>query len=163
MRGDEGRDRETRNAYAFVVRTTNFALRKMQATGSKSNQSSGSVDALVFEVLAALSPNETRWRLERLAKKLAALRASDAPPRIIKSRRRRPRRPGWVLDAVCRVLADQTPAPMRPVAVHAAVEASIGEKISKDSVSWVLSFHSVGPSPLFVRVARGRYALVSAV
>jgi hypothetical protein len=60
MRGDEGRDRETRNAYSFVVRTTNFALRKMRANGSKSNQSSDSVDALVSEVLAALSPNETR-------------------------------------------------------------------------------------------------------
>lgn len=28
---------------------------------------------------------------------------------------------------------------MRPVSVHAAVEALIGEKVSKDSVSWVLS------------------------
>jgi hypothetical protein len=134
----------------------------MQARASKSNQGSASVEALVPEVLAALAAPETRWRLERLAKKLVVLRASDSPPRTIRSRRRRPRRPGWVLDAVCRVLADHATGPMRPVSVHAAVEVLIGEKVSKDSVSWVLSSHSVGPSPLFVRVARGRYALATA-
>lgn len=110
----------------------------------------------------ALSAREARFGLSRLAKKLAALRASDAPPRTIRSRRRRSRRPGWVLDAVCRVLADQA-GPMRPVSVHAAVEAMVGETVSKDSVSWVLSSHSVGPAPLFVRVARGRYALMGAL
>lgn len=131
----------------------------MQARASKSNQGSASVEALVPEVLAALSPPETRWRLERLAKKLAALRASDAPSRTTRSCRRRSRRPGWVLDAVCRVLADEAGGPMRPVSVHAAVEALVGEPVSKDSVCWVLSSHSAGPSPLFVRVARGRYVL----
>lgn len=134
----------------------------VQARASKSNQRAASVEALIPEVLAALSPPETRSRLEQLAKKLAALRASDAQPRPIKSRRRRSRRPGWVLDAVCRVLADQATGPMRPVSVHAAVEALIGEKVSKDSVCWLLSSHSAGPSPLFVRVARGRYTLVGA-
>lgn len=134
----------------------------MQARASKSNQGSASVEALVPDVLAALSSLETRCRLERLAKKLAALRASDSPPRVIRSRRRRSHRLGWVLDAVCRVLADQATGPMRAVSVHAAVEALIGEKVSKDSVCWVLSSHSVGPSPLFVRVARGRYVLASA-
>jgi hypothetical protein len=115
----------------------------------------------VPEVLAALSSLETRRRLERLAKKLAALRASDSPPRAIRNRRRRPLRPGWVLDAVCRVLANQATGPMRAVSVHAAVETLVGEKVSKDSVSWVLSSHSIGPSSLFVRVARGRYVLAS--
>jgi hypothetical protein len=134
----------------------------MQASGSKSNQRLASVDEFMQEVLVALSPPETRWRLERLAKKLAALRASDSPPRTIRSRRRRSRRPGWVLEAVCRVLADQATGPMRTVNIHAAVEALLGETVSKASVSWVLSSHSVGPSPLFVRVARGRYVLASA-
>jgi len=134
----------------------------MQAKGSYSNQDAGSVGAAVAEALAALSSHEVRWRLVRLAKKLAALRASDTRPRVVTSRRRRERRPGWVLDAVCRVLADQRASgPMRPVSVHAAVEALIGEGVSKDSVSWVLSSHSAGPSPLFVRVARGRYVLAN--
>jgi hypothetical protein len=131
----------------------------MQASGSYSNQRSASVEALMQEVLMALSLPETRWRLERLAKKLAALRASDTPPRTIRSRRRRTRRPGWVLDAVCRVLADQAAGPMRVKQVHAAVESLIGEAVSENSVSWVLASHSAGASPLFVRVARGRYVL----
>jgi hypothetical protein len=134
----------------------------MQAKGSKSNQDGASIGAAVAEALTALSTPEVRWRLERLAKKLALLRASEAPARSIRSRRRRPRRPGWVLDAVCQVLADQTTGPMRPVSVHAAVEALVGGKVSKDSVSWVLSSHSMGPSSLFVRVARGRYVLARA-
>jgi hypothetical protein len=49
--------------------------------------------------------------------------------------------------------------PMRVKDVHAAVEALIGEPVSKDSVSWVLSSGSVDASPRFVRIARGRYVL----
>lgn len=105
---------------------------------------------------------DLRSSLGRLVEKLAHLRASEAQPRIIRSRRRRPRRPGWVLDAVCRVLADQATGPMRVMTVHAAVEALVGETVSKDSISWVLSSHSAGPSPVFVRVSRGRYVLASA-
>jgi hypothetical protein len=98
--------------------------------------------------------------LAHLAKKLAVLRASESSPRAITGRRRRARRPGWVLDAVCRVLKDQSVGgPMRPIGVHAAVEALVGEKVSKDSVNWVLTSHSAGPLPLFVRIARGRYVL----
>lgn len=73
----------------------------MQASGGYSNQDSGSVDGLVADVLAALADEEARAGLSRLAKKLARLRASDAQPRTIVSRRRRIRRPGWVHDAEC--------------------------------------------------------------
>jgi hypothetical protein len=52
-------------------------------------------------------------------------RASDAQPRVITSRRQRPRRPGWVLDAVREVMADQV-GPMRVTHVHAAVEGLLG-------------------------------------
>lgn len=135
----------------------------MQARGSKSNQDSGSIEGLVQEALgalAALAAGEGWAGLRSLAEKLARLRASGAEPRVVRSCRQRARRPGWVLDAVCRVLADQyASGPMRPVSVHAAVEALTGEEVSKDSVSWVLSSHSAGSSPLFVRVARGRYVL----
>jgi hypothetical protein len=136
---------------------------QVRTSGGYSNQDSGSIDKVMSGLLAALAAQEAQAGLSRVAKKLADLRASDAPPRAITIRRLRPRRPGWVLDAVCRVLADQcVGGPMRPVGVHAAVEALVGEAVSKDSVCWVLSSHSAGPSPLFVRVARGRYVLASA-
>jgi len=108
-----------------------------------------------------LSNHELQGSLVRLAERLADLRASDAQPRAVESRRRRSRRPGWVLDAVRGVLADQA-GPMRVAHVHAAVEASVGATVSANSVSWVLSSHSAGPSPLFTRVARGRYILARA-
>ena len=95
-----------------------------------------------------------------MTKRLAALKVSDAQPREITSRRLRPRRPGRVLEAVCEVMVDQA-GPMRVAHVHAAVEASLGEAVSVNSVSWVLASRSAGPSPLFVRVARGRYVLAS--
>lgn len=67
-----------------------------------------------------------------------------------------------MLDAVCAVMADEA-APMRVVDIHAAVEVSLNETVSASSVSWVLGSHSAGALPLFVRVARGRYVLASAV
>jgi hypothetical protein len=134
----------------------------MQAKESKSNQA-GSVDAAVSCALAVLSAYAGSSDLRRLAEKLARLRASDAQPRAIESRRRRPRRPGWVLDAVCRVLVDQASGPMRVKQVHAAVEALLGETVSESSVSWALASHSTGASPHFVRIARGRYVLANDV
>jgi hypothetical protein len=131
---------------------------KVQASGSKSNQRPSSIDALVPEVLVALAGQEARARLGRLAKKTASVRASDAPPRAITSQRRRARRPGWVHDAVVRVLVDHG-GPMRATHVHAAVEVLLGEPVSDHSVSWALAAHVRGPVASFVRVARGLYAL----
>lgn len=105
-----------------------------------------------------LSNQDLRSSLGYLAKTLARLRASDAPPRVVASRRRRARRPGWVHDVVLRVLADHE-GPMRVTHVHAAVEALLGEPVSVDSVSWALAADVRGPAPSFVRVARGRYVL----
>jgi hypothetical protein len=133
----------------------------MRARGSKSNQGSCAIDKIMAELLVALAAQETRSGLSHLAEKLADLRVSDAQPRAVRSRRLRPRRPGWVLDAVRSVMADQI-GPVRVTHVHAAVEAALGETVSANSVSWVLASHSAGPSPLFVRVARGRYVLASA-
>lgn len=133
----------------------------MQRSGGYWNQDCGAIDKVVSELLAALATQEARSGLSGVAKKLAGLRASDAQPRAITSRRLRPRRPGWVLDAVRAVMADQA-GPMRVAHVHAAVEAAMGESVSANSVSWVLASHSAGSSPLFVRVARGRYVLANA-
>lgn len=116
---------------------------------------------ILVQATTVLSNQEVQSSLSHLARKLARLRASDAPPRAITSRRRRVRRPGWVRDAVVHVLADQG-EPMRFTDVHAAVEALLGEPVSSDSVGWVLSSDVRGPAPRFVRVARGRYVLASA-
>ena len=51
---------------------------------------------------------------------------------------------------------------MRPMQVHAAIEALLGEAVSPDSVSWALAWDVRGPAPRFVRVARGRYVLATA-
>jgi hypothetical protein len=131
----------------------------MRATPVLSNQDSGASGNLVAEVTKVLASVD-RSRLSYVAKRLRLLRASDARPRAIKSHRQRDRRPGWVLDAVREAMAGQA-GPMRVAHVHAAVEASLGETVSANSVSWVLASHSAGPSPLFVRVARGRYVLAN--
>jgi hypothetical protein len=67
--------------------------------------------------------------LSYVAKRLKRLRASDAPPREIKRQRQRDRRPGWVMDAVVRVLADEG-GPMRLTHVHAAVERLLSQSVS---------------------------------
>lgn len=113
------------------------------------------------ELLAVLGAPETRAGLSHLAKRLAALKASDAQPRVIRSRRQRARRPGWVHDAVLRALADRE-GPMLVAQVRAAVKALLGEQVSVDSVSWALAADVRGPAPSFVRVARGLYTLVTA-
>jgi hypothetical protein len=63
-----------------------------------------------------------------------------------------------VLKAVVQVLADQD-KPMRAKDIHAAVEASLGEPVSWSSIKGALADHASGPSPRFVRIARGRYVL----
>jgi hypothetical protein len=141
-----------------AVRIATFNPAEMQRSGGYWNQDSGPIDKIVSELLAALAAQETRPGLSRLAEKLAGLRATDAQPRAITSRRLRPRRPGWVPDAVREVMADQA-GPMRVAQVHAAGEALLGEAVSKDSVSWCLSAGAHRKERQFVRIARGRYAL----
>jgi hypothetical protein len=141
-----------------VVPIATFNPLKMQATQVLSNQDSGAIDKIVSELLAALAAHEARSGLSRLAEKLAGLRASDAQPRAITSRRR-PRRPGWVLNTVVRVLGDRD-GPMRLMEIHAAMERQLGQSISIESVSWCLRMGTRGLDPRFIRVARGRYVLV---
>jgi hypothetical protein len=114
----------------------------------------------VVELLGVLATPEIISGLGHLTKRLATLKASDAPLRMVVSRRRRSRRAGWVFDAVLRVFADQD-GPMRVEQVYAAVEALPGETTSKSSVNWCLSTGIEGDRGPFVRVAGGRYALVS--
>lgn len=130
----------------------------MQRSGGYWNQDSGAIDKVVSELLAALAAQEARSGLSRLAEKLAGLRASDAQPRAITSRRLRPRRPGWVVDAVREVLAEA--GPMRLRDIHAAMERQLGQPVSIESVGWCLRMGTRGLDPRFIRVARGRYVLV---
>jgi hypothetical protein len=129
----------------------------VQATQVLSNQdfrASGNIVTEVTKVLASVD----RARLSYVAKRLKRLRASDAQPRAITSRRLRPRRPGWVPDAVREVLAGA--GPMRLMDIHAAMERQLGQPVSIESVSWCLRMGVRGLDSRFVRVARGRYALV---
>lgn len=63
-----------------------------------------------------------------------------------------------MLKAVAQVLADQD-EPMRAKDIHAAVEASLGERVSWSSIKGALADHAAGSSRRFVRIARGRYVL----
>jgi hypothetical protein len=70
----------------------------------------------------------------------------------------RHRRPGWITEAIVRVLADRG-EPMQARAIHAAVEALLGEPVRWGSVKAALAANVSGSTPRFVRVARGRYVL----
>jgi hypothetical protein len=129
----------------------------MQETPVLSNQSCGSGN-LVAEVTNVLASVD-RSRLSYVANQLKRLRASDAPPRVIKSQRQRDRRPGWVIDAVVRVLVDEG-RPMRSMHVRAAVESLLGHSVSKDSVDSCLSTGARGKVPRFERVSYGYYRLI---
>jgi hypothetical protein len=111
-----------------------------------------------MDLLGTYSNQDLQGSLGRLAKKLAAVRASGEPRRRPVTRRQRPRRPGWVLKAVVQVLADRG-EPMRAKDIHAAVEASVGGPVSWSSIKGALADHASGSSRRFVRIARGRYVL----
>lgn len=110
-----------------------------------------------MEVVGALSNQDLQGQLRRLVTTLAAIRTGGAA-RERRSCRQRPRRPGWVVKAIVKVLAEQD-EPMRAKDIHAAVEALVGEPVRWSSVKQALATHVAGPSQRFVRIARGRYVL----
>jgi hypothetical protein len=67
-------------------------------------------------------------------------------------------RQGRLISAVARVLGVAC-APMRAEEVHAAVEALLGERVRRTSVKATLAGNLDGPTPRFVRVARGLYRI----
>jgi hypothetical protein len=109
-------------------------------------------------VLGTYSNQDLQGSLARLAKKLAAVRANGGPRRQPTTCRQRPRRPGWVLKAIVRVMADQG-KPMRVKDIHAAVETALGEPVATSSIKTALVANATGPSRRLVRVAPGRYVL----
>ena len=67
---------------------------------------------------------------------------------------------GRIIDAISRVLNEER-EPMHARAVHARVEALLGESVRWASVKATLAGNLAGPQPRFVRVARGRYRVAS--
>lgn len=110
-----------------------------------------------MELSGVLSNQDLQGRLRRVVKKLVAVRATGEV-REHRSCRQRPRRPGWVVKAIVRVMADRE-EPMRAKEIHDAVEALLGEPVGWSSVKQALASHASGSSPRFVRIARGRYRL----
>jgi hypothetical protein len=111
-----------------------------------------------MDLIGVLSNHDLQGSLGRLAKKLAAVRASGESRRQPVACRQRSRRPGWVLKAVVQVLGDRG-EPMRAKDIHAAVEALVGEPVPPSSVKGALAKSVADSSARFVRVARGRYIL----
>lgn len=85
-------------------------------------------------------------------------RRSVPPSRAGQAIAARHPRAGRIIEAIVRVLAERR-EPMQAKEVHAAVEALFGESVRWASVKAALAANVAGPSPRFVRVARGRYAL----
>lgn len=110
-----------------------------------------------MDLIGVLSNQDLQGRLSRVVKKLATVRASGRV-REPRSCRQRPRRPGWVTRAVVTVLAERD-EPMRAKDIHAAVEALVGGPVVWSSVKQALASNVGGPSPRFMRIARGRYVL----
>ncbi len=130
----------------------------MDLIGGKSNQHSGALSNVMSELVGALANQETRSRLARLTSKLETISTSGVVPRQARSRRQRPRRPGWVLKTVVQVLSDRG-EPMRAKDIHKAVESLIGESVPWSSIKAALARNASGSSPIFVRLSRGKYVV----
>ena len=65
-------------------------------------------------------------------------------------------RQGRIIDAISRVLIDAR-GPLQARDVHARVENLLGESVRWSSVKATLAGNLQGPTPRFVRIARGRY------
>jgi hypothetical protein len=142
-----------------MVRLGSRYLLKMDSAGRKSNHDfDANVKKMAEQLISTLCKHDTRSDLTHLVKKLQTLRTSDAQPRATLSRRQRPHRPGWVIEAVLQVLDDRR-EPMRAKDIHSAVEALLGESVCWGSVKNALASNITGPSPKLVRIARGRYVV----
>ena len=77
------------------------------------------------------------------------------------SRKRNPPRRGTIIDAVTRVLGDDR-QPMQARDIHARVETLLDEPVNWAAVKAALAGNVDGVAPRFIRVARGRYAILPA-
>ena len=63
-------------------------------------------------------------------------------------------RSGLVPNAIMRVLSESV-EPMRMKDIHAEVDRTLGQPVSRSAVKNWLAGHTGGAQPLFVRLARG--------
>jgi hypothetical protein len=110
-------------------------------------------------LFGTLSNREAQARLRQLSEKMDQLAASEAKPRSSTHTRRR-LKPGLIPEAITRALAESV-EPMRVRDIHAAVEELLGYSVSSGSVKNWLAKNAQGERPLFVRLARGRYCLIT--
>jgi len=85
-------------------------------------------------------------------------RRSAPPSRTVQTIAAQHPRAGRIIKAIVRVLAERR-EPMQAKEVHTAVEALLEESVRWSSVKAALAANIAGPSPRFVRVARGCYRL----
>ncbi len=121
----------------------------MDLSGHHSNPS-GPLEALLQGPLGGEMAPSARSHADRLLVPRQGARAFEA---------QHPRQ-GRIIDAIVQVLTDRR-EPMQPREVHAEVEALLGEPVRWASVKALLASNIAGRSPRFLRVARGRYVLVS--
>lgn len=132
----------------------------MGSTGGKWNpepESESTPGDALADLMGVLADPEIRARLSDVVAKLAAIRERGDVRRKPTPQRVRSRRPGWMQTAVLTILAERE-APMQVGEIKTAVEALIGEPVSKSSVNGVLSGNARERSSV-VRVAKGVYRL----
>jgi hypothetical protein len=109
-----------------------------------------------IDLIGHLSHQPMTGRLEQLNRRdwqPIPTSGSTKPPRSGK------RRFGSVSDTVAQVLSEASSA-MRFIEVHHEVERRLGGAVARSSVRNVLLRRTQGSTPLFERVARGRYRLI---
>jgi hypothetical protein len=131
------------------------AARELDGTwGADGNALSGLVEIVQDEatrVTNLAEEIESRSTVPRRAD-----RDRSAPGRL---ERQQPRH-GRIIDAVTRVLSDHR-EPLQAREVHARVEMLLQEPVRWTSVKATLAGNVNGTAPRFVRVSRGRYAILS--
>lgn len=128
-------------------------------TGSAVSSGPGSSEAVLVDLIGALSRKEAYAQLTRLN------RLQQALLREVKKSPRQPTPPpsrtGEVPRAVARVLADAT-EPMHISDIRQAVARCLGRPVNPRSVKWALSEGTLLRNPRFKRTALGYYRLASA-
>jgi hypothetical protein len=123
------------------------------ACGSDGNALSGLAEVVQDEAARVCNLAE---EIESRTPRPRALEMHPSPPR---GPGRSQPRGGQIVDAVTRVLGDHR-QPLQAREVHARVEVLLDEPVRWASVKATLAGNVHGAAPRFVRVARGRYAIV---
>jgi hypothetical protein len=97
---------------------------------------------------------------EEIESRTTVPRDVEPDPSPLRSRKRNQPRHGRIIDAVTRVLSDHG-RPLQAREVHARVELLLDEPVRWASVKATLAGNVRSAEPRFVRVDRGRYAILA--